>query len=138
MIRLRQRRPAMTGFVPFGAQPTPQRIGIVARVGNKAAQPPRHSGEHVRRGRHVTGVAGREMDNRGAADDVGENVDFRRLTAARRTDSLCLAPLFAVCRAVRTDVGAVERPVPAIHPASANAASMARRKPRRDQRLNRL
>jgi hypothetical protein len=71
-----------------GAQP----VGIVALVGGQAPDPAGRFGQHNGRGRHVAGVAGRQQQDAGAAEDIGERVDLGRLAAARGSDGLCPRP----------------------------------------------
>jgi hypothetical protein len=48
------------------------------------------------------------VDDRGASENIGENVNFCGLATSRRPDGLCPSPLPAVSRAVRPDVAAVQ------------------------------
>lgn len=61
-----------------GAQP----VGIVALVGGQTSDPAGRFGQHHGRGRHVAGVAGRQQQDAGTAEDIGERVDLGRLAAA--------------------------------------------------------
>jgi hypothetical protein len=75
-----------------GAQVVSQRVGILASVRHEASQAARRGGEHVGSGRHVAGVTRGQMDDCGAAEDVGEDVDLGGLAAARRADGLRPGP----------------------------------------------
>ena len=74
-----------------------QPVGIIATVGDQAADRPGRLGQH-RLGRpDIAAVAGREVDDRGPANHVGEHVDLRGQAAARPTDRLRLAPPLPPC-----------------------------------------
>ena len=86
-------RPGITGTAPAWRSVPAQGIGVVAFVGQDVAGAA-GAGEQLRRDGDVGDVAGSERQREGAADDVGEDVDFGRLTAARGADRLSLRPPF--------------------------------------------
>ena len=69
-----------------------QPAGIVALVGSQAPDPALRFGRHRRHSYHVAGVARRQQQDAGTAEDIGERVDLGRLAAARGTDGLCPCP----------------------------------------------
>ncbi len=74
------------------AEVASKRVGVIAAVGDEAPKPARHRGDQVGRNLHVAGVAGREVDDRRAAEDVGDDVDLGGLPAARDANGLRLRP----------------------------------------------
>ena len=73
-------------------QVTPERVGVIAAVGEKPSKPAWRSCNDLRRSLYVTGVAGREVDDRRAAEDIGDDVDLGGLAAPRDADGLRLRP----------------------------------------------
>ena len=86
------------------AQVSAQPIGVVALVGAQAADPAGRLGQDGRSGGDIAGVAGRQQEYAGPAEDIGERMDLGRLAAARRPDGLGLRPPFSPCaeRCART------------------------------------
>ena len=80
--------------MPLRAQVSAQPVGVVALVGDQAADPAGRVGQHGWRGGDVAGVAGRQQQDAGPAEDVGEGVDLGGLAAARGADGLRLRPPF--------------------------------------------
>jgi len=63
------------------AQITPERVGVIAAISGEPAKAPRSSRDDLRSHPYIAGVAGREVDDRWAAEDVSDDVDLRRLSA---------------------------------------------------------
>lgn len=82
------------------AQMSPKPIGVVALIGQKAPDAARSGSQHGGRRPHIAGIAWGEMDDGGAAEDVGQDMDLGGRPAARWTDSLIFRPL---CRRGRSD-----------------------------------
>jgi hypothetical protein len=59
-----------------------QVVGVKAPIRDETLAAARCFGQHLRRGSHVAGVAGRQVDDGRPPEDVGEEVDLGRLTAA--------------------------------------------------------
>ena len=72
------------------AQVSAQPVGVVALVGGQAAVPAGCLGQHGWGGGDVGGVARRQQEDAGPAEDIGERVDLGRLAAARGADALRL------------------------------------------------
>ena len=76
------------GLAQVGAEP----VGVVALVGQKAPDAARGGCQHGGRRPHVAAVARGEVDDGGAADDVGQDVDLCGRPAARGADRLVFRP----------------------------------------------
>ena len=76
------------------AQVFSQPVGVIAFVGDQAADMSGRLGQHIRGGLHVAGIARRQPEDDRAAYDIDEHVDLGRLTAARGADALRLGPPF--------------------------------------------
>ena len=74
------------------AEAAAERVSIIAAIRGEPAKTPRSYGDNVGRDPYVAGIAGREMDDRRATEDIGDNVDLGGLPAARRADGLRLRP----------------------------------------------
>jgi len=74
------------------AQRSAERVGIIAFVGQQIAGARAEAGEQLGRGLDVGDVARRQRQRVGAADDVGESVDFGGPAAARAADRLARSP----------------------------------------------
>ena len=118
----------------LGVQP----IGFVALVGTQAVDPAGRLGQPRRGDRHVAGVAGRQQEDAGTVEDIGDRVDFGRLATARRDDGLRPRPfcrhgqtLEPGCRCCRSQP---HRQPPGL----GQRGHIAFQKPRRDQWLNLL
>lgn len=85
------RRDALSPQV--GSEP----IGVVALVGGQATDPTGSLSEHGWGGGNVAGVARRQQEDAGAAEDIGEDVDLGRLAPARRADALRTSPPLPPC-----------------------------------------
>jgi len=72
-----------------------QAVGIIGPVGENSLGPMAHC-EQARHRDQVVDIAGRDQQDMGAADIVGQFVDFGRLTAARATDGVVEGPPFAL------------------------------------------
>src|SRR5204862_503541 len=70
------------------AEVSAQPVGVVALVGGQTLDPARRFGQHRRRGGHIAGVAGRQQEDAGAAEHIGERVDLGGLATPRRADGL--------------------------------------------------
>ena len=81
----------------FSPQVGPEPVGVVAFVGGLAADPTGSLGEYGWGGGDVAGVAGRQQEDAGAAEDIGESVDPGRLAATRRADALRTSPPLPPC-----------------------------------------
>ena len=78
-----------SAFADFGAQG----VAIIALVGEQRT----HGGrlrQHIGRRRDVGILAGRQVQDDGPALWIGQSVDFRRASAPRAPDSLCVLPPF--------------------------------------------
>ena len=73
-------------------QVTPERVGVIAAIGKEPPEPAWRSCDDLRRSLYIAGVAGREVDNRRAAEDIGDDVDLGGLAAPRNADGLRLRP----------------------------------------------
>ena len=73
----------------FGAK----RIAVVAFVGEERAHR-RRLGQHVGRNGNIGVLAWRQMQNDRSALRIAQSVDFRRASAARAADGLCVLPPF--------------------------------------------
>jgi hypothetical protein len=71
-----------------------QAVGIISSVGKHSFGPMAHC-EQAAYSDQVVDVAGRDQQNMGAADIIGQCVDFGRLAAARATDGVVEGPPFA-------------------------------------------
>ena len=79
------------------------------------------------------------MDDSGATEDVGQDMDLGGRPTTPWTDSLIFHPPFAaVGAAMRLDVGAVDRGRLRDSARLGQGHSMVRQKPRQDHLLNRL
>src|SRR5438874_3946 len=65
---------------------------VVTLVGGQAVDPAGRVGQHGWSCGDIAGVAGRQQEDAGPAEDVGEGVDLGRLAAARRADGLRTRP----------------------------------------------
>jgi len=74
------------------AQVSAQPVGIVALVGGQTLDPAQRLRQHRRSGGHVAGVAGRQQQDTGAPEDIGERVDLGGRAAARRANGLRRRP----------------------------------------------
>ena len=83
----------MNGRGPGLPQHPAEVVGVVALVAQHVARA-LGSLQQRRRDGDVGDVAGRQRQGVGAADRVGEGVDFRGLSAARRADRLAMRPPF--------------------------------------------
>ena len=79
---------------PGGPQSPPQRVGVVAAVGDQPADRPGRGGDDLGRASYVAGIARRETDGPRAAEEVGEDMDLGGAAASRDADRLCLRPPF--------------------------------------------
>ena len=70
-----------------------ERIAIVAFVGEKRAHR-RRLGQHVGRNGNVSILALGQVQNDWAALRIAQGMDFRRSSAARAADGLCVLPPF--------------------------------------------
>lgn len=70
------------------AQACAQPVGVIALVGGQTLDPARRFWQHRRGGGHVAGVAGRQQQDAGATEDIGERVDLGWLATARRANRL--------------------------------------------------
>ena len=82
---------------PGPSQVSAQIIGVVTAIGNQPLQAARGRGDDGGSGPDIACVAGRQVDDRGAAEDIGEDVEFGRLPATRRTDRLRRGPPLPPC-----------------------------------------
>ena len=124
---------------PARLEGAPERVGVVSAVGDQALEAARDGRDRLWRDRYVAGVAGREVDDGWAAEDVRDDVDLGGRPAPRGPDALRASPPLPPC-AERCALTYVESSaaVSVTQPASARAGSMARQKPRRDHLLKRL
>ncbi len=76
------------------AQVFSQPVGVIAFVGDQAADLTGRLGQHIRGGLHVAGIARRQPEDCWTAHDIDERVDLGGLTAARGADALRLGPPF--------------------------------------------
>ena len=75
----------------------PEPVGVVALVGGQATDPTGSLGEHGWGGGDVAGIAQRQQEDAGAAEDIGEDVDLGRLAPAGRADALRTSPPLPPC-----------------------------------------
>jgi len=71
-----------------------QAVGVIGAVGENSLGLMAHC-EQATHSDEVVDVTGRDQQDMGAADIIGQRVDFGRLTAARATDGVVKGPPFA-------------------------------------------
>jgi len=71
-----------------------QAAGVIGPVGENSLGPMAH-GEQATHPDEVVDITGRDQQDMGTADIIGQRVDFGRLTAARATDGVVEGPPFA-------------------------------------------
>jgi hypothetical protein len=71
-----------------------QAVGVIGPVGENTLGSMAHCEETARHG-EVMDVAGRDQQDMGAADIVGQRMDFGRLAAVRAPDRVVEGPPFA-------------------------------------------
>lgn len=81
------------GDLALLAQAFPDRVGVIALVGDEVARACR-AVEQQARGLHIRYMARRQLEGVGPPERVGEGVDLGCLAAAREADRLIFRPPF--------------------------------------------